>query len=221
MCIRDRQSTGEAEWASTYPTCGAGTRQSPIDVPSCHSRSSCDKPKVTIYDSDLIFHSENNNFATDCNTDFSPCSQIDYNDTMFSMVQMHMHSPAENKLNGEEYPLGMHLVHKSEDGDLAVLDIAFKIGKWNEQIEAMLIAGVSHGTVRVDLKDLYWEHSMICVFTGSLTTPPCTEGVTWFVSWGVHQLSADQLFRFQALMPSDHSNRPIQPINGRDISCTH
>jgi carbonic anhydrase len=209
------------DWSELYPTCGSGKVQSPIDVQSCHSQSSVDRPVIKQSESELSFSSEKNNFAMKCQNVDTPCSEIRFANTTYKMLQLHAHSPSENLLNGESYPLEIHMVHASEVGHLAVLGIFFKLGKHNDEVASILTSAQTKENVTLDASKMFYEHAMLCNFQGSLTTPPCTEGVQWFSSWGVHEISHDQYFTFKELVGGVDTNRPVQPLNGRYVSCVH
>lgn len=216
--------TGAENWGSIkpeYQTCGAGQVQSPIDVSSCDAKSTSGSPVVHFFNSSMKFSAAQNNYKLDCkNSDSMPCGEVRYNSTAYKLLHMHAHSPSENTLNNVSYPLEMHFVHQSTKNELAVVGVFFKFGEENEEI-AKFLKVQNKTMVDIDLSKLYHEHAMICTFPGSLTTPPCTEGVQWIVSWGVLEISSDQMVAFQELTGNVTTNRPIQPLNGRNITCYH
>ena len=128
-------------------------------------------------------------------------------------------------MNGKSYPLVAHLVHKNAEGKLAVVAVLLTAGKasefartvWGhlptEQGKEIAPAGVS-----VDATGLLPAERGYFTYAGSLTTPPCTEGVTWFVLQSPAQISIDEIEAFAKKYP--HNARPVQPLNGRSIQMT-
>jgi len=141
----------------------------------------------------------------------------------YELQQFHFHHPAEEEVNGRTFPLVAHLVHKSTDGALAVVAVLLSDGSENafidevwkylppEQGREMAPEGVS-----LDVSRLLPAEREYYTFAGSLTTPPCTEGVTWFVLKTAAQVSARQVAAFAKRYP--HNARPVQPLNGRTVS---
>lgn len=217
-------ATGPENWGKItpdYEVCQSGKTQSPVNISSSGAKSTCGSPVVRFYNSSLKFKEAENNFKVDCGNDkSSPCGEVWYDQNTYYMLQIHAHSPSEYTLNGVSYPLELHFVHQSEDEKYAVVGVFFKFGEENAQIAEFLQAP-SKKTVSIDLSELYHQHSMACTLKGSLTTPPCTEGVQWIVSWGVLEISPPQMDAFRALTGNVKTNRPIQPMNGRDVKCYH
>jgi carbonic anhydrase len=115
-----------------------------------------------------------------------------------------------------------HLVHKSEDGQLAVVGVLFRQGaSAHPAIETLFkrLPSESGDTTQasdtISLLSLLPSQRNFWHFQGSLTTPPCTEGVQWFVLREVQEISKEQLLRFQNIFPMNA--RPVQPLNGREI----
>ncbi|WP_206057755.1 carbonic anhydrase [Nissabacter sp. SGAir0207] len=140
----------------------------------------------------------------------------------FRLQQFHFHAPSENTLNGESFPMEMHLVHKDADGEMAVVAVMFKLGKANPVLEALwqqMPQQVDQPvalTKALDLNGLL-PHSLTHYrFSGSLTTPPCSEGVRWLVLKQPQTLSEAQLEKFKQLM-HHNNNRPVQPLHGRVV----
>jgi carbonic anhydrase len=140
----------------------------------------------------------------------------------FALAQYHFHSPSEHTLEGRPFPMEMHLVHKSGDGKLAVLGVFIQEGAANPAFapvwdnlpqEKGVEVHLEHVTVDVD--ELLPAERKGFRYQGSLTTPPCTEGVEWLVLATPITLSAEQIAAFRALVHGN--NRPIQPLNGREM----
>jgi len=139
----------------------------------------------------------------------------------YQLLQFHFHKPAEEKVNGRSYDMVAHFVHKDADGRLAVLAVLMEQGPEHPLIQAvwnnlpleqgMLVAPTS----LLDLGKLLPENRDYWTYMGSLTTPPCTEGVLWMVMKQPLQISAEQIAIFGRLYP--HNARPIQPSNNRLI----
>lgn len=215
----------DTTWAE-YPTCVEGKRQSPIDVTSCRAQSSCNRPVIKQHVSKVGFHAETEHYALHCENTETPCSTMTYDGVTYEMLQMHAHAPSENTLNGQSFPMEMHYVHAAPEGGFAVLGVFYKIGKHNPEIQQFIESAAMNKSVTIDISKMYHEHAMMCHFKGSLTTPPCTEGINWFVSWGVQEMSNDQLYNYRALSGQgppgvEPHNRPVQPLNGRDVACVH
>ena len=138
---------------------------------------------------------------------------------------IHWHSPSEHTINGQRFPLELHLVHANEEGHLAVIGILYKIGNpdaFSDQVEEQLrelrnVSRVSAGVV--ELKPLQKRTGSYFRYVGSLTTPPCTEHVIWNILGKVRELSAEQLELLTAPLPHK-DNRPPQPLYGRSVSST-
>jgi len=135
---------------------------------------------------------------------------------------MHFHSPSENHIRGKSYPLEAHLVHKDEDGNLAVIAVMFEEGPANAELakfwaklpaeegdKVALPAGMSVAGLPPRKHEYYR-------FSGSLTTPPCSEGVRWFVMKRPVTVSKDQVATFAKTL-GFANNRPIQPVHAREI----
>jgi carbonic anhydrase len=150
-------------------------------------------------------------------------------------LQFHFHSPSEHTINGKNMDLELHIVHLTEDGGLgAVLGIMFDIeeGGDGENLFVNYMSGLSsEETITGSLPLKGWLQSLntddFWSYDGSLTTPPCIEGVAWTVLETVQPISASQLKMFRDVWGDNTAwsaangdignNRVTQPLNGRDV----
>jgi carbonic anhydrase len=140
----------------------------------------------------------------------------------YQLLQFHFHHPSEERLDGKSFEMVAHLVHKDSQGDLVVVAVLVRHGKANPLIETLWanlprekgVERTVEGT-QIDAATLLPSERSYYTFTGSLTTPPCSEDVTWFVLRNPVQFSGGEIARFARLYPMDA--RPIQPLNGRVI----
>ncbi|MGK0291528.1 MAG: carbonic anhydrase [bacterium] len=140
----------------------------------------------------------------------------------FRLLQFHFHAPSENHINGHSYPLEAHLVHADKKGNLAVVAVMFKIGKANKGLTKAWSkmpkhAGNKHSISKmISVDDILPTSRKYYRFNGSLTTPPCSEGVRWFVMKNAITASKRQIASFSKVL-HEPNNRPIQRINARTI----
>jgi carbonic anhydrase len=134
---------------------------------------------------------------------------------------LHFHSPSEHLVAGAGSPLELHFVHQAADGERAVLGALVRIGRKNMQFERVL-ESFPHDAGQqarvqspVDLRQLLPATTRAYRYSGSLTTPPCTEGIRWLVLATPVQISAHQLAELRATV--EGNARPVQPRNGRPI----
>jgi len=136
-------------------------------------------------------------------------------------MQFHFHSPSENHINDESFPMEAHIVHGDGVGNFAVIAVMFKEGEANPALEALwenmpTTEGEHRKLNTANLSDLLPENKDYYRFTGSLTTPPCSEGLRWLVLKNPITASKAQIEQFQKVMQHPN-NRPLQPINARVI----
>lgn len=149
-------------------------------------------------------------------------SYVKVDGVKFNLLQFHFHAPSENNIEGESYPLEAHFVHADKNGHLAVIAVMFKEGGENKELAAAwkkipmhegdkntFVNNIAANNLLPANKDYYR-------FNGSLTTPPCSEGVRWFVMKEVVEASKAQIEAFKATMHGAN-NRPLQAINARII----
>jgi carbonic anhydrase len=139
----------------------------------------------------------------------------------YKLVRFHFHAPNEEKINGKNYPLVAHLVHKSADGKLAVVAVLFNIGAENEALKNVFDnMPAKTGETKslegpIDIASLLPADRGYYTYMGSLTIPPCSEGVHWYVMKNPVTLSSQQLAAFKKLYAMNA--RPVQPLNGRKV----
>ena len=142
--------------------------------------------------------------------------------TTYEMVQFHFHHPSEERINFRSYEMVAHLVHKSADGQLAVLAVLIEPGAASDVLQKVftympLEVGdqVNLPAAFIDLSQLLPQDMRYYQFLGSLTTPPCSEGVLWMILKQPVSASREQLHMFSQLFPNNA--RPTQPANGRIV----
>lgn len=153
---------------------------------------------------------------------FEPGNHILHNGHKYELVQLHFHAHSEHALSGKFFPLEAHFVHKDEAGQLAVLGVFFIEGKANPFLEVMWkhlpkvknreIASTNAFDPSLLLPSLKTHYS----YMGSLTTPPCSENVSWNVFNTPVEMSREQINHFKVLYSKNF--RPLQPINDRPVS---
>lgn len=140
---------------------------------------------------------------------------------VFDLLQFHWHTPSEHTINGEYFPLEMHLVHRRDDGSLAVVGVLVRDGTFNRAL-ADLFHDLPHEEDeereihRFNLNRLVPHPGHTYRYSGSLTTPPFTEGVSWLVMTDPIEMSREQIRNFTTLFPEGNS-RLAQPLNGRSV----
>ncbi len=220
---------GPAEWGELCPefsACGSGRSQSPIDI---RAAASATLPALTTsyLPAQLrIVHHEhqadvvNNGHTVQVN--YPGGSTLSVDGQTFTLLQYHFHGPSEHTLEGKHFPMEMHLVHKSAEGKLAVIGAFIAEGGANAAFEPVWAnlpkekgVEVHLEHVEVDVDALLPQDRTTYRYDGSLTTPPCTEGVKWFVLANPVALSAQQIAAFRAIVQGN--NRPTQPLNGRKL----
>nr|WP_298375819.1 carbonic anhydrase family protein [uncultured Halomonas sp.] len=149
-------------------------------------------------------------------------SSIKVDGTSFELKQLHFHAPSENHIEGKSYPLEAHLVHASDEGDLAVVAVMFEEGGANEGLEqawsSMPEQAGEEKTLQSSLSadDILPSDRDYYRFNGSLTTPPCTQGVRWLVMKQPVTASKEQIEHFADVL-HEPNNRPLQPVNARPV----
>ena len=201
-----------------YTMCSKGKNQSPINI-----TSSLDANLDAI---DFNYKTSpvkilNNGHTVQVNIDKG--SYIKLGESRYELIQYHFHTPSENNIEGESFPLEAHFVHADKDGNLAVVGVMFKEGKENKQLSELwgkmpMKAGKNHSltTEAKDINKLLPNSKEYYRFNGSLTTPPCSEGVKWMVLAKPLTISKEQVKKFSHAVHG-HNNRPIQDINARVI----
>ena len=198
-----------------YRACALGCRQSPIDIrepaPAALAPLEPDYQPVPVRLCDT---------GHSIQQDFPAGSILRIGNEEWEPLQFHFHAPSEHALEGELTDLEMHVVHRNPGWDnLLVLGILFEEGEANPVLEELWrhLPGESAGPAPddFDLGRLLPGDLSHFSYDGSLTTPPCTEGVQWRVLRKVLPISLDQLVRFQKLYTGN--NRPVQALNGRIV----
>lgn len=138
------------------------------------------------------------------------------NQRLFSLSQFHFHAHSEHTIENKHYPLELHFVHESQNGTLAVLAVLFHIEKTNPALTPLLLSiGKTKGPIPVNLYKLLPSSFDYYHYLGSLTTPPLTENVEWYIfkeSVGISQNQLDHILNYH-----NHNYRPTQPLNGRQV----
>jgi carbonic anhydrase len=217
-------STGPAHWGSedpAYAACGVGQRQSPIDI---ENAPRADLPAIEFGYRPVPLVITDTGFTMQVNV--PPGSGgITVGEDHYELVQFHVHRPSEEKIRGQRSALVVHLVHKSAAGKVAVVAVLFSRGKGNpvlkQFMENLPPPGQKEKAVpgaTLDLNQLLPSARGYYTFDGSLTIPPCTEGVRWFVLKRVMQARSGDILLFATRYPDNA--RPTQPTHGRKVEQT-
>jgi len=211
---------GPSHWGEldkTYAACGTGKSQSPIDVAN---PSEQDLTNISFHYEPSEVNILNNGHTVQVNYDAG--SYIELDNVRYNVVQFHYHAPSEHTIDGESFPAELHIVHKSADGNLAVVGILLKEGTENVAYQPFISNLPAEKTdpkdagVKIDAIDLLPSVQTTFRYSGSLTTPPCTEGVNWLLMTTPVELSMQQLTALDSLFESGN-NRPVQPMNERTL----
>lgn len=211
--------TGPQQWATlgeACATCGEGQAQSPIDLTGAVEADLANP--VFNYGMSNI-HIVNNGYTIQVNVD--PGSHLDLDGEKYGLLQFHMHAPAEHTIEGKQFQAEMHFVHRNVDGDIAIVAVMIRKGTKNEAYANAMKLVPADVDMEIEIEDpaqlatLLPESRTSYRYDGSLTTPPCTEGVKWIVMTEPVGLSIAQLQPFLELL--EGNNRPQQAIGGRTI----
>lgn len=211
--------SGPANWSKInvdWAKCGNGSRQSPIDIR--------DGMKVELEQISFDYHPSSFNVVDNGHTvqvGVSGGNYITVQNRMFELQQFHFHRPSEERINGKAFEMVVHLVHRDAEGRLAVLALLLERGApqatiqtvWNnlplEKFETM------QPSILLDPAEMLPARRDYYTYMGSMTEPPCSEGVLWMVMKQPVQASPAQMALFSRLYPLNA--RPVQPANGRII----
>ena len=215
-----------AELSRDFAVCAEGTEQSPIDLagasvvagPALERRIG--EPVITMEQRVEVMDLIDNGHTIQV-TDDAPMA-IDLDGAHYDLVQYHFHAPSEHTLGGEHAPLEVHYVHRSAQGNLAVL-AALVVEGAHEPFLDPLLAALPSGPgdarhledLELDLEELHPLTEVYYRYRGSLTTPRCSEGVEWIV-WGEpDEISTEQMAAITSHL--HENNRPVQPLGEREL----
>ena len=221
--------THEPHWGYDHPAlwgdlsadfkeCKVGKEESPIDI----STKTTEKAKLPAIGFNyktgaaMVF---NNGHTVQVNLIDAGSAKLAGGD--YSLLQFHFHTPSEEKIKGKSYPMDAHLVHKNASGSLAVVAVLFREGKENAALKPVLDSMPAKEGGKADLRSAFNPAAFLpknqgyYAFKGSLTTPPCSQGVAWQVLKEPVELSKAQIDSFRKLYKMNA--RPVQPLNGRKV----
>lgn len=211
---------GSAHWSELdqgFSACKLGKEQSPIDIRGAKPETL--EPIGFAYTGSPA-QVVNNGHTVQVNLGNGGAIQLASG--QYKLVQFHFHTPSEEKINGKRYPLVAHLVHKNDAGALAVVAVLFKQGHENSALKPVFAALPAKAGEQHVLDGDFNPEAMLpaqrgyYAYMGSLTTPPCSEGVHWQVLKTEAEISKGQLAAFRKLYAMNA--RPVQPLNGRAIA---
>ncbi|KAL7615792.1 hypothetical protein Lser_V15G02020 [Lactuca serriola] len=210
------------EWSA----CSNGTMQSPIDMSSQRVKMMASSNKLfTNYKArNATIKNRGHDIMLEWEGD---AGSIRINGTEYALKQAHWHSPSEHSINGRRYAMELHLVHLSTDGKIAVIGVLYNIGKPDHFLSKLMVnitamidqKGEHEHSGVINPKEIQMSNRRYYRYIGSLTVPPCTEGVVWTISKKIRTVSIDQvkLLREAVHDYAENNARPVQPVNQRDL----
>lgn len=211
---------GPSHWGELKPefaTCKTGHHQSPIDIRNPRKAA---LPVIQFYYQPSPLHIIDNGHTVMVN--YSPGSFILVGDKKYALKQFHFHRPSEEKINGKGFDMTVHLVHADDNGNLAVIAVLLQEGEDNSLVHELWNDLPKEkdkeeffDNVQINLLRILPSDRGYYTFAGSLTTPPCSENVTWFVLKHPTTISAQEVVRFSQLYRDDA--RPTQPLYDRVV----
>jgi len=214
------EKTGSEHWGDLedkYKICKIGNSQSPIDLSKKTSKKS-DLKKLELHYKNVKLNIKNNGHTIQI--DYPAGSYANFNGKKYDLLQFHFHVPSEHTFSKNAKPMEVHLVHKSKDEQLAVLGVLFDVRDENKFLakfwDKLPVNGENknYNTV-INISDILPENKTYYNYSGSLTTPPCSEGVNWHVMTTVNYVSQDQVDTFKEFF--NHNARPTKPLNEREV----
>ena len=215
-------ANGPQAWGQLKPEfnlCAIGKRQSPINIEEGNTLAGPAEPIQFSYNpSNGMVVNNGHTIQVDVQGENS----ITVRGTNYRLTQFHFHTPSEEQINGKRFSMVAHLVHKSDAGQLAVVAVLMEVAGTNPLIDKVwtympLDTGdrVAMPRELLDMNELLPADQRYYQFMGSLTTPPCSEGVLWMVLKQPMKISKVQYKLFSQLYPNNA--RPVQPVNGRPV----
>jgi len=207
---------GPEHWGDAFPVCGKGKKQSPLNIIGPFEKS---KETLSVDYKEGPLKMLNNGHTIQVNIE--PGSSLTIGKESFELLQFHFHRPSEEQVDGKNASMVAHFVHKSKEGKLAVIGVMLNEGKDSAAVktlwanlppkegEEFLPAKVTFNPASMLPKDMGFYN-----YEGSLTTPPCTEGVQFYILKAPVDISKQQLAKF----PFKLNARPVQSLNGRKIA---
>jgi carbonic anhydrase len=218
-------AAGPDHWGDldpAYAACRAGREQSPVDIRDADPTA---LPAMRFdYHSEPLKYLINNGYTIRVNYHDAPGTGnvLSVAGKAYHLTQFHFHHPSEEYVQGKPYEMEVHLMHEADDGAVAGVTVFLKAGSPNATVQRIwdhMAATVGKeqeiAGVQVNPADLLPNDAAYYMYRGSLTAPPCTEGVTWFVLKAPVEVSPAEISAFAKLYP--HDVRPIQPLNGRVV----
>jgi carbonic anhydrase len=212
--------TGPAYWdclSDEYALCGSGKQQAPIDITESIK---ADLPPLVFNYQPIPLIIENNGHSIQITAD--KAGHLKIGDNAYQLLQFHFHAPSEEAIHGQRTDMVVHLVHQNIQGELAVVAVLLKTGDMaNSFIETLwnvmpkTLGAAQQHDVQIDINQLLPKALDYYTFPGSLTTPPCSEGVKWVILKQTVSISPAQLAQYQALYT--YNVRPLQPLNDRKV----
>jgi carbonic anhydrase len=207
---------GPDKWGDEFPTCAKGSKQSPLNITGPFEKS---KDVLTVAYKEGPLKIVNNGHTIQVNVE--PGSTLKINKDVYNLLQFHFHRPSEEQIDGKPMAMVAHFVHKSAEGKLAVLGVLLNEGKDNAAIQTLWNnAPMSEGPEVKPEKATFDPAKLVPAalthysYEGSLTTPPCTEGVNFYILKTPVDIGKKQVIDF----PFKRNARPVQALNGRKIN---
>ena len=220
---------GPSAWgklSAKWKACADGRRQSPIDIaktsggrlPALRAQFRPAELKIIHHDhmADIV------NTGHTIQVNYTEGDKLQLGAEEFELLQYHFHSPSEHTVGGKQYPMEMHMVHRSAGNKLAVVGVFIDEGQPNPSFDSVwanlpTVRGLEHHLehVKVDVNQLLPKKTSTYRYSGSLTTPPCSEDVQWVIMTTPIQMSAPQIEKLRSILKGN--NRPPQPLYGRTV----
>jgi carbonic anhydrase len=215
---------GAAHWSDLdpeYASCNVGREQSPIEI---RNAEKADLPLLKFeFKNAPLRPVTNNRYTIRVNYHPGNGNVLLTEDKQYELVQFHFHHPSEEPIDGKRYPMEVHLMYRAGDGSVAGVTALVGSGSANSTVQKIWdhmpktegqqeVTGVDFSPAGLLPSE---QDSSYYMYMGSLSAPPCTEGVTWFILKHPVKMSKEQIDAFAKLFPNDA--RPLQPLNGRVV----